>query len=521
MSLRVSPQVVLTALGTVALLLLTLLPATGPAAAASKGRLSVGPTVHVPGQKLTFSGSLGVRGVRPIKLQQHLSRPGDSWADRTGVVARTKRDGSFSFTYPAPAMKELRLRVASGKHTTPAWTASPKAQDLTVRLLEVPGLETGRVLAGVPFTLLVDTTPTFPHRPDLPGPAFRGREITLQRQKENLRWETVANGTTNGQGRIGFVQSLNDPGTAIYRVRQEDYRDNGHRIGWFPSFPIAVEAVRILGTLTSTDRTDRSEPAPLPRVRVKEAKDNRRNPMAGQTFGWGPTLWDFDWIAGESLSSPPLRGTKQKGRWRDTTTGLGRVSLHNGQIELDTQRLGRGPGDFGTTTATLEGNARKYGRWETRLRINRWETGARDYRARIELVPERAKDYRCGAQNITVADIKVGSAKVGLGVRARNGKEWRRTQKFSIGVYPATFAVQVTKKHITWFINATPVGTVRRKAAVSDVPMTLRLSLVGDGQAEMNHTQLFADWVRGWSLDRGKKISRGPKLKARSDSVSC
>ena len=62
---------------------------------------------------------------------------------------------------------------------------------------------------------------------------------------------------------------------------------------------------------------------------------------------------------------------------------------------------------------------------------------------------------------------------------------------------------------------------VRSKAAVSDVPMTLRLSLVGDGDKEMNHTQILSDWERGWSLDRGKQVTRGASLKRGSYDATC
>ena len=62
----------------------------------------------------------------------------------------------------------------------------------------------------------------------------------------------------------------------------------------------------------------------------------------------------------------------------------------------------------------------------------------------------------------------------------------------------------MTKRHISWFIEGRVVATVKSRAAVSDVPMTLRLSLAGRGLDEVNRTQAISDWQRGYSLERGR-----------------
>ena len=67
----------------------------------------------------------------------------------------------------------------------------------------------------------------------------------------------------------------------------------------------------------------------------------------------------------------------------------------------------------------------------------------------------------------------------------------------------------MTKRHISWFIEGRVVATVKSQAAVSDVPMTLRLSLAGRGLDEVNRTQAISDWQRGYSLDRGAQKTNG------------
>ena len=76
-----------------------------------------------------------------------------------------------------------------------------------------------------------------------------------------------------------------------------------------------------------------------------------------------------------------------------------------------------------------------------------------------------------------------------------------------------SFAAEVARGHITWFYNGRPVGTVRSRAAVSDVPLTMRLSLVGQQNREMNKTFFISDWQRGYDLHAGRSVTSGHSLK--------
>ena len=79
----------------------------------------------------------------------------------------------------------------------------------------------------------------------------------------------------------------------------------------------------------------------------------------------------------------------------------------------------------------------------------------------------------------------------------------------------------MSRRHISWFANGRIIATVRSRAAVSDVPMTLRLSLVGEGQQEMNRTKAISDWQRGFSLKRGRLATRGHALRAGNHAGGC
>lgn len=504
----------------------------GPAAerrlAVRGGTLAYSPQAYVGGQALTFTGDLGVAGKRRISLQQHMNRPGDRWFPVRGFSGTTAADGSFAFTFPAPAMFGIRYRVVGkGGVATPPVALNAKGQDLTVWVAgQDPRLTGGQAVAvaGVPFTIGVDTTPQLVRRPETIGlPVFTGRTLTLQRRIDGATWETVGTSTVLPDGTGWFPGVVSTPGTAVYRVRQEDIATGADRIGWMQSFPMYV---------TVLDPASVLDPAALPTLapaarRVSEGSGGPATPAAARRgagaasatassrYGWYPTLWDYTWESGQSLTSPPDVGSVRTGWWQDYADGAGRVSRQNGGLYLDSQRNNAGgPGDFGTTRATLRDAARPYGRWEVRLRLKTAEATAKDFRVLVELVPDRPEDYACGRRNIVLAEVAAHSSTMTFGARA-DTRQWTGTRRIPSLVHTSpAVAVEVAKGHITWFWDGRPIGTVKGRAAVSDVPMTLRFSMVGDQLSEHNQTGVVSDWQRGFALDRGRQVVSGPRLRS-------
>jgi hypothetical protein len=411
------------------------------------------------------------------------------------------------------------MRVVSGRAVTPSVTFNARSQDL---VLSAPN----QVTPGQKFTISIDTTPTLPRRPDLPPPVFPGRTLTLQQRTDTDRWTTLDTTATDASGNGQFDVTAGNSSPAVYRVRQENWTQNGSEIGWFPSFPAYVEVVSASSAgVTASSSSPAAAPQRLSthQSNVRVAARASGSITASERYGWRPALWDFDWEFGESLTSRPTRGADRRGWWLDSSNGSGRAAKHNGGLMLDSQRGVDGPGDFGTTATTLQDNPMKYGRWETKVRLKSPERNARDYRVRVELVPSRAADYHCGGQNITVADLTPHGSTLTVGAKAfRANRKW--TAHASVGSLlgpPATFSVEVAKGHISWFLNGRVIATVRDQAAVSDVPMTLRISLVGEGQLEMNRTQAIFDWQRGFSLERGRTVTSGQAPRRSSYTGGC
>jgi hypothetical protein len=443
----------------------------------------------------------------------------NTWTDLPGTRATTRADGSFDFRHPALSMFGIRVRVASGRTATPGITSDARSQDL---VLTAPQ----RVNVGDNFTIRVDTTPTLPRRPDLPPPVFPGRDLTLQQRVNGDSWKTLGTTATDASGNGQFNVTAPNSSPAVYRVRQEDWIKNGSRIGWFPSFPAYVEVAgatgRAVTTPSGTTTASRGAPS-TQRSAARVAARASGSTTASQKYGWRPALFDFAWEFGESLTSRPYRGTDRRGGWLDSSNGSGRASKHNGGLMLDSQRGVDGAGDFGTTAATLQGNPMKYGRWETKLRLKSPERNASDYHVKLELVPALAADYHCGGQNITVADLRPHGSTLTVGAKAfRANREW--TSRAPIGSLlgpSATFSVELARGHISWFLNGRVIATLRDQAAVSDVPMTLRFSLVGNGPQEMNRTQAISDWQRGFALDRGRTVTSGKAPQRGSYTGGC
>ena len=174
--------------------------------------------------------------------------------------------------------------------------------------------------------------------------------------------------------------------------------------------------------------------------------------------------------AGESLTSKPFRGKDRKGHWIDASDGSGRAGHVNGGLGLDSPMGARGgPGDHGTTSVILEGNPQKYGRWEVRLRS--WWTFTK--------------------KKVALADVS------------------------------HNYAVEVARDHITWFLDGRAIATVKNRTAISGVPLTLRLSLQGDGKKEMNRTRARFDWMRAWPIDTGRRVTNGNRMKVGTHNATC
>lgn len=499
----------------------------GTAQARGSASLSVTPGAYYAGQGLLFTGSLDRSGERRIWLEFHMNRPGDAWTVVPHSGGRTNSDGSFSFRHPAPGMKNISLRVASAVGATPGRTMHASIERTAISispnrglwsilfdLLRYNSFVSYPAVAGESFTVTVDTAPEG-------GPVLVGRTIDLQQRTRRGGWKTIGTGTAPSNGLVRFTRTVAQPGKVVYRARAAGWTRDGSDIGWNPGFPTYVYVVDEDGDGPQPPSVPEGEVTPPPSGSAAEGT------TAASRYGWGQTLYDFAFEWGESLSDKPFRGTRRRGRWKDTSTGSGRGGRYNGGLFLES-KYGKvaprdaGSGDRGTTALTLSRNAQTHGRWEIKLRS--WQIGEYGdrYRVRVELIPDDPARRACGARGITLGEFTPTGDKITFGARAPDGnRSWTGVRR-NLNTFntPHSLAVEVTADHITWFVDGTPVGTVRDRDALPGVPLTPRLSLVG-GNNEMKHTYAGADWVRAWSMRASHPVTTARALERGRHSISC
>jgi hypothetical protein len=484
--------------------------ATATATVTTTGSLAVSPTRYVAGQAVRFVGQLGT-SARTVHLQSNMNRPGDTWVDVSGPTFRTDGTGRFDFWYRAPAMFDISFRVAAPGLVTPAYRFTTAPQELTLAPLGGDAQYPFHpVRPGAPFTVVVDTAPAvrsgFGSPPPIPG-----RTVTLQRRTAPGSWQTVATGTTDAAGTAQFTVTAPASGDLVLRARQERWTAGTNDIGWYASFPawFTTTGSGVAEPHTTAVPRDTSAQSPL-------------RPRASDKYRWGTVRYDYGWEQGQSLDSPPSKGQVLTGRWRDTSDGTGRATPFNGGLVLQSKLRHVGPGDRGTTTVTLANAAQAYGRWEFRLQGRIWETGARPYRFRLELVPAGSAVTTCAPRSIVLADATMGAAGLRFGIRSASSRlVWRRTLTTArLADQPFNVAVEVAKGHVTWFRDGVPIGSVTDPRARLGVPLVPRLSLIGAPGVEMNGAQVNSDWQRSWTLRSGKQVTSRTRL-ARSAYGAC
>jgi hypothetical protein len=208
---------------------------------------------------------------------------------------------------------------------------------------------------------------------------------------------------------------------------------------------------------------------------------------AGNTYGWYPYTqhWEFErWGAPKPLTSD----------WQSTG---GHTSEQGGQL---TMRAGKGR----STTVTLRGAGHRTGRWELRWHGYSLGNDANRYRMTSSLVPARQAERRCGPQ-ITFEDVTLPASRAGFAIRPGGGTEFTtstasRGESFGGREHWHTFAVEVTPKRISWFVDAHVVSTEKRAAAMTNTPFTVQLHIEPTARGKGDDVRMQLDWLRYWPL---------------------
>ena len=226
---------------------------------------------------------------------------------------------------------------------------------------------------------------------------------------------------------------------------------------------------------------------------------------AGNTFGWyghGGLVYD------ETFVGPLAR------RWK--VEGPGQVRNQHGMLTLNTASKG-------TVSATLMRPGRAYGRWEVRLRQRQYGRKHTPYRVLTELVPVTEAGEGCGEQNIALNKFTMGKDKVNFYIRTRPDNLYQASMKRGFGQDQwHTFAVEVTRKRISWFVDAHVIRTETRPAALSGRKLRVRFTMLAEPGKHMNKARMQMDWLRYWTLQApNERSTKAPKTKQTTYTQAC
>ena len=226
---------------------------------------------------------------------------------------------------------------------------------------------------------------------------------------------------------------------------------------------------------------------------------------AGKVFRWGLEDWEEE---------AEGRGLDQ--HWRSNRPRL--VNAQQGMLTIHAKRR------TNVVRAWPDNNKKAYGRWEARVRAVELETRHRTFQFNWELIPVGGrKKYHCGAQSIVMSSYKPGNRVARGAVRALEDTQFTFSRKVDLRSRAwHTYAVEVTRDRISWFVDTQVVRTEKRNAATTGIRFKPRFRIVGDRNARMNRSMMQMDWVRYYDLDRPNARSvAAPRMVKRTYRGAC
>lgn len=290
------------------------------------------------------------------------------------------------------------------------------------------------------------------------------------------------------------------------------------KVAPIPFRALAAGTALLLGPLTlgafaggsaGASTAEQTAPQPAAVASVEAGVSARQAPgpiHAGNTFGWygrGGLIYDETFV-----------GPLNRKRWK--VEGPGLVQNQHGMLTLNTANRG-------TVSARMTIPGRAYGRWEVRLRQRQYGNKHTPYRVLTELVPVTDEGEGCGEQNIALNKFTMGGKKVNFYIRTRPDRLYQASYKRGLGQDQwHTYAVEVTPKRISWFVDSKVIRTETRRAALSGRKFQVRFTMQAVKGKRMNKARMQMDWLRYWDLGApNKKSTKAPRPTETTYTKAC
>lgn len=230
---------------------------------------------------------------------------------------------------------------------------------------------------------------------------------------------------------------------------------------------------------------------------------------AGASYGWYPAAHRYEFIGGRKAPS----------EWHKA--GPAKLYQQNGMLTLVSPK-----GVTRDVRTIWTGVGYTEGRWEVRMRTARESSGKADPRVVLSLTPTNKSQRHCRGQDIDFLDYtpkRPHTANLNIHTLPHNRFHAAKSLSRRVGSDEwHEFAVEVTKTHISWFIDAKVVRTERRPAALSGAKLTMQAALLTQPGKAMNKTRLQLDWARYWTMKKkSKKSIDAPATKPRGYAAAC
>lgn len=200
-------------------------------------------------------------------------------------------------------------------------------------------------------------------------------------------------------------------------------------------------------------------------------------------------------------------------RWKVNKPG--HVRNQHGMLTLDAAPR------TGTVTATLTGSPRTYGRWEARVRGRQYAGSGTAFHAIWELVPTKAS--HCGGRGLVLSDYALNGRRARVHVRNLPRHDFTTAKRMALRDNEFhTFAVEVTRHHISWFVDTKVIRTEKRPEARTGAAYNMRFRLQAAHGKAMRQGRMQMDWVRYYTLERkNAKSIKAPALHHTSYAGAC
>lgn len=227
---------------------------------------------------------------------------------------------------------------------------------------------------------------------------------------------------------------------------------------------------------------------------------------AGKVFRWGNAAWHQEW-EGTFIGDPGSN-------WQANHRSL--IEQRGGMLALIANEQ-----NVNLTVWATDITAR-HGRWEARVRAKTTsplDAAAHPYEFFWELaaVPDRS----CGAQNIILASYHIGDARVkGAVLNGHKAFNFHHALDLQNKAWH-TYAIEITKDRISWFVDTKVIRTERRSAALSGATYRPQFRVIGQ-QGLNQASRLEMDWVRYYDLSRPNALPvTAPPMRESDYTASC